>query len=107
MREKGSGTREIFEHQLEKHNIFIENFSKIIEIGNMEVIKQLVKRDLGITFLYRAAAKKELEQGEMKQLKIKDLDAYHEFNFVFPKNSQHTSNFLSWLHTFKEYYNEL
>lgn len=105
VREKGSGTREIFEHQLEKHNISIGSFTKIVEIGNMEVIKQLVKRDFGITFLYRAAAKKELMQGEMKQLKIKDLDAYHEFNFVFLKNSQHTSNFLSWLHAFKERYN--
>lgn len=106
LREKGSGTREIFEHQLEKHNISVESFSKITEIGNMEVIKQLVKRNLGITFLYQAAAKRELAQGEMKQLKIKDLDVCHEFNFVFPKNSQHASNFLTWLHVFKEHYNE-
>ncbi len=106
VREKGSGTREIFEHLLEKHNLSIQSFAKVTEIGNMEVIKSLVKRDLGITFLYHAAAKKELMQGEMKQLKITDLDDYHEFNFVFPKNSQHASTFLEWLYTFKEYYEE-
>lgn len=103
VREKGSGTREIFEHLLEKHNMSITNFSKVTEIGNMEVIKQLVKSGLGITFLYKAAAKKELIQGEMKQLKIAGLDTCYEFNFVFPQNSQHASNFLAWLHTFKEH----
>ncbi len=106
VREKGSGTREIFEHLLKKHNISIGSFEKVAEIGNMEVIKQLVKRNLGVTFLYRAAAEKELAQGDMKQLNIKELDACHEFNFVFPKNSQHASSFLAWLHTFKAQYNK-
>lgn len=106
LREKGSGTREIFEHQLEKHNLSIGSFAKVTEIGNMEVIKRLVKHDLGITFLYRAAAKKELMQGDLTQLKIMDFEAYHEFNFVFPTNSQHASAFLEWLHKFKGHYDE-
>ena len=106
VREQGSGTREIFEHLLQKHNLSIEIFSKITEIGNMEAIKQLVKADLGITFLYHVAAKKDLMKGEIKQLKVTDLDIYHELNFVFPKNSQHASSFLEWLHEFKEYYNQ-
>lgn len=104
VREQGSGTREIFEHLLQKHNLAISSFAKVTEIGNMEAIKQLVKNDLGITFLYRAAAKKELMRNEMKQLLITDLDAHHELNFVFLKNSQHTSDFLTWFHTFKEHH---
>lgn len=104
IREQGSGTREIFEHLLQKHNLSLASFSKVTEIGNMEVIKQLVKSDLGITFVYQAAVKKELIQGELKQLQIKNLDSYHEFNFVFPKGSQHTSDFLEWFHQFKNHY---
>lgn len=107
VREQGSGTREIFEHLLQKHNLSIGSFSKITEIGNMEAIKQLVKADLGITFLYQAAAKKDLIRGEIKQLKVTDLDTYHELNFVFPKNSQHASSFLEWLHEFKEYHHRV
>lgn len=104
VREKGSGTREIFEHLLQRHNLSITSFSKVTEIGNMEAIKQLVMGDLGITFLYQAAANKELMQGEMKQLKITDLDARNELNFVFLKNSRHASDFLTWFHAFKEHY---
>lgn len=101
VREQGSGTREIFEHLLQKHNLSFTSFSKVTEIGNMEAIKQLVANDLGITFLYQAAAMKELMQGELKQLKITDLDARHELNFIFPKNSQHAMDFLAWFYEFK------
>lgn len=102
IREKGSGTREIFEHMLQKNNLSVSSFSKITEIGNMEAIKQLVKARLGITFLYKAAIKKELTQGEIKQLNITDFNTYHELNFVFPKNSQHASSFLEWLNIFMD-----
>ncbi len=104
VREQGSGTREIFEHLLQKHNLSVTSFSKVTEIGNMEAIKQLVRNDLGITFLYQAAAKSELAQGEMKRIKITDSDTYHGLNFVFLKNSQHAADFLEWFRTFKEYY---
>lgn len=104
IREQGSGTREIFEHLLLSHNLSTMSFAKVTEIGNMEVIKQLVRNDLGITFLYQAAVRKELMQGVIKQLNITDLDACHELNFVFLKNSQHASDFLTWLHVFKEHY---
>lgn len=104
LREEGSGTREIFEHLLQKHNLAITGFSRVTEIGNMEAIKQLTGAGLGITFLYRAAAKKELAQGALKRISLPELDARHEFNFVFLKNSRHASDFLAWFHTFKKYY---
>jgi DNA-binding transcriptional LysR family regulator len=104
VREQGSGTREIFEHILQRHNLSVSSFSKVTEIGNMETIKHLVKENLGITFLYQVAAKKELIKGEISQLKIKELDSHHELNFVFLKSSQYASDFLAWLKTFKKYY---
>lgn len=106
IREQGSGTREIFEHLLQKHNLSVSSFSKLTEIGNMEAIKQLVKSGLGITFLYRAAARKELARGELRELHVTDLDARHELNFVFPKNSQHALSFLAWFYEFKAYYTD-
>lgn len=104
VREQGSGTREIFEHLLQKHNLSITSFSKITEIGNMEAIKQPVKRGLGVTFLYLAAARKELAEGDVKVLSLTDMSAQHELNFVFLRNSQHASKYLAWFHAFREYY---
>lgn len=104
VREKGSGTREIFEHLLEKHNMSVGGFSKVTEIGNMEVIKQLVADGLGITFLYRAAARQELMRGKLKPIDITGFDARHAFNFIFPKDSRHAPHFLAWLRVFKAHY---
>ncbi|WRS27366.1 LysR family transcriptional regulator [Oscillospiraceae bacterium MB08-C2-2] len=101
LREKGSGTREILEHLLQEQNLSIASFASVTEIGNMAVIKKLVERGQGITFLYHAAAKKELEQGRLRQLTIEGLNARREFNFVFLKNSLHTDEFLEHYRMFK------
>lgn len=106
IREQGSGTREIFENLLSKRNLSTNCFSKVTEIGSMETIKYLVRNGLGITFLYRAAAKRELLQGELRQLHIQDFKAENELNFVFLKNSQHASDFLAWFHKLKAHYDE-
>ena len=106
VRERGSGTREIFEHLLQKYNLSVTSFSRITEIGNMEAIKQLVNGGLGITFLYQAAARKELTQGNMKRLNITGVNDQHELNFVFQKNSHHASKYLKWFQAFRDHYDE-
>jgi DNA-binding transcriptional LysR family regulator len=104
VREPGSGTREILENLLHQHNLSINSFAKVTEIGNKEAIKQLVKDGLGITFLYRVVAQEELARGELKELNVKGMDVQHELNFVFLKGSQHAEEFLMWYRAFKEGY---
>lgn len=87
LREQGSGTREIFEHILEDRNYSLHTFEKIIEIGNMAAIKQMVAGGLGITFLFEVAAKQEIESGRLARINITDYFEQREFNFVTLKNS--------------------
>ncbi|MBV7276863.1 LysR family transcriptional regulator [Clostridium sp. PL3] len=87
IREKGSGTRDIFEKNLERQNLTVNDFSKVIEIGNINAIKHLVKNDNGITTLYEAAVKDELENGILRKIKIDDLQKNHNFYFIWRKNS--------------------
>ncbi|MDF2612058.1 MAG: LysR family transcriptional regulator, partial [Lachnospiraceae bacterium] len=51
IREKGSGTREILEKNLEARNLGVEDFRHTVEIGGMNAIKSLVESGCGITFL--------------------------------------------------------
>ena len=51
-RERGSGTRKILEHILSDHGMRIGEFPVVYEVGNANVIKYLVERDLGVSFLY-------------------------------------------------------
>lgn len=87
IREKGSGTRDIFEKNLERQNLTINDFSKVIEIGNINAIKHLVENNDGITFLYEIAVKDELENGNLKKIEIDDLQKNHDFYFIWRKNS--------------------
>jgi len=87
IREKGSGTRDIFEKNLERQNLTLNDFSKVIEIGNINAIKQLVKNNNGITSLYEIAVKDELENGTLKKIEVDDLQKNHDFYFIWRKNS--------------------
>lgn len=82
LREKGSGTRTIFENECNIQNIQIDNFKKVYEIGSITVIKNLLKADMGITFAYRCAVAEEIKNGEIQPLPLVDFDIIRTFYFV-------------------------
>ena len=94
VREKGSGSREIFEMYLYENNYSYENFNHIIEIGNINVIKDLVKNNLGVSIMYEIAAQLEFSNNELMVLNIDNMNLYHEFNFIFLKNSIFSSSYI-------------
>lgn len=96
IREEGSGSREIIEQYLSDQNLSINDFNNLIEISNINTIKQLVGNNHGITFIYRVAVEKELEAGLLKEIKIAGLSIKHDINFVWRKNS-----------VFADYYRQL
>ncbi|ODS50183.1 MAG: LysR family transcriptional regulator [Halanaerobium sp. 4-GBenrich] len=87
LRENGSGTREILEQILYTNNLNPKSFAETLEIGNLNAIKALVSQDKGISFMYQAAAKRDLEADKISALKIKDFNIEREFNFVYLKDS--------------------
>ena len=87
LREQGSGTREILERHMEKNNCSVLDFRKIIEIGSISAIKTLVSAGCGITFLYEAAVKRELESGVLRRISLMDFDVYNNFTMVWRKGS--------------------
>ena len=81
-REDGSGTREIQEEILARNNLNFDNFNNRLEIGNTNLIKDMVMNQCGITFLYKIAVMKELQSGQLYEIPIKDMKVEKEFNFV-------------------------
>lgn len=86
-REPGSGTRDILEACLINQGYNISDFAELMEIGNINVIKELVKDNFGITFLYRAAIKKEESEKTLRVIPLSDFTLYHDIFFVFRKGS--------------------
>lgn len=93
VREKGSGTREILEKNLEARNLGVEDFRHVVEIGGMNAIKSLVEDGCGITFLYEAAVRKELKAGILREIKLKDFNVTHNFEFIWNKGSAFSDNY--------------
>lgn len=96
-REAGSGTRSVLEQVLLEHSQTVQNFADIIEIGNLNVIKKLVSRDKGITFLYEKAAEQELRNGTLKKIRLRSFDAVREFNFVCLADSRYAREYFDFL----------
>jgi len=107
LRERGSGTREIFENILQKYNYSLQSFDKVIEIGNMAAIKKMVSSGLGITFMFEVAAKKEIDSGTLSVINITGFSERREFNFVMLKNSFFRERYMKFYELLKQTFNEI
>lgn len=96
LRETGSGTRDILEQALYNQNLSVKDFKRIIEVGNMNVIKELCHQNIGITFMYREAVKKEISIGYLKEIPIRNFNIIHPFSFVYLKNCPDKSQIDYW-----------
>lgn len=97
VREGGSGSRLILERSLEGLNRRIGNFTRIVELGNLEAIKRLVADGLGIAFLYRQSVETELSEGKLRRIDLKDFSVSHDYSFVFLKNGMYVDRYLAFL----------
>lgn len=85
LREKGSGTRKILEGELIKQGYHTNAFSDCICISSFKVIKELVRENCGISFLYEAVVKGDERFGHFF---CPPLTGSHELNVVFLKNTE-------------------
>jgi DNA-binding transcriptional LysR family regulator len=96
VREDGSGTKEILERYLSENGYSLSDFTCMSTVGSIHVVKKLVENNCGITFLYEIAVRKELEEGKIRVVDVPEFNLYHEFNFIWRKNS-----------VFRDYYQEI
>ena len=95
VREEGSGTRNILEQSLMTHGLHISDFIHYIEIENMHTIIGLLKRDCGISFLYKIAVEKELHSGILKEISLDYFKMQHDFDIIWEKHSVYSDKYLS------------
>jgi len=65
----------------------IEDFKKTMVIGSIASIKELVKHNSGITFLYKFAVYKDLQEGSLARIDIRNFSIYRDIYFVWLKES--------------------
>lgn len=83
LREKGSGTRDIFENECNVNNIKLSDFSAVYEIENVSTLLSLVSAGKGITFAYEVAGRQLLKNGQLSIIPLEDFKLERPFHFVF------------------------
>ncbi|MFR4764783.1 MAG: LysR family transcriptional regulator [Paraclostridium sordellii] len=94
LREQGSGSRDIFELWLYEQNYSNKNFNSLLQVGNINLIKDLVKNNFGISIIYKVAVMDELEKNELIMIDINSMKLSHEFNFIYLKDSIFASEYV-------------
>ncbi len=97
VREEGSGSRLILERELQGRNRRIDNFSGMLELGNIEAMKRLVARGIGIAFLYEASVAKEIADGTLAEIPLNDFSVTHDYSFAFLKGGIYGERYLEFL----------
>lgn len=84
-----SGTRNLFVSNLENIGMSIEEFDVVLEVDNVATIKDLIKKELGISILARSACVDELKKGKITVLPIENLSTIREMNILYNQDFNH------------------
>mgnify|MGYP003521659182 FL=1 len=84
-----SATRVKFASSLEAIGESIDNFDVVIEVDSIATIKNLVKKDIGVSILSKGACVKELKKKSLVALPIENLSMTRETTIVYHKTFNH------------------
>ena len=90
LRTPASATRTLFESALESHGESIQSFDVTLEVDNITTIKDLIRKDLGVSILPRSACLDELRKGKIAVLPVENLSMVRETRIVYNRDFAHT-----------------
>ncbi len=89
LRRPSSGTRNLFTAHLESNNMSLDEFNVILEVDNIATIKDLIRRDIGVSILPRSVCLNELKKGKITVLPIENLSMIREINILYHSDFKH------------------
>ena len=90
LRLPSSGTRTLFETALSMCGESIDAFNIILELDNMNTIKELVQRDFGVSVISKSACLDDVRAGRFCTIPIEKLNMIREINIVYTSDFGHT-----------------
>lgn len=100
LREKGSGTRNLFEHVMNQHHLQCRVTGSY---NNTESIRQAVAAGLGISAISSRLVAKELQEGKLASFTIPGITFRRSFRIVYHKNKYLTAGLKTFIDLCKSY----
>lgn len=88
LRERGSGTLDVFEKALHQHNIKLSSLKVLMYLGSTESIKLFLEHTDCLGIVSVRSITRELYSGMLRVVEIKDLPMSREFSFVQPQGQE-------------------
>ena len=82
LRERGSGTLDVFERALSQHNLKLSSLNVLMYLGGTESIKLFLEHTDCMGIVSIRSVHKELVAGTLRVVEIKEMSMLREFNFV-------------------------
>ena len=86
LRLPNSGTRNLFVAHLESNNMSLSEFNVILELDNIATIKDLIRRDFGVSILPKSVCLDELKKKKIAVLPVENLSMIRETNLAYHKD---------------------
>ena len=83
MREKGSGTAQIFIKKIGAH---VTDLNVVMELGHTEAVKKAVEAGCGLACVSNLAVSGEIERKELKELQLEGVDMKRKLHIIQHKN---------------------
>ncbi|MCF6244695.1 MAG: LysR substrate-binding domain-containing protein [Sulfurovum sp.] len=83
LREEGSGTREVFLEYIKEK---VDQLNVFLELGHTESIKGILKNRECLTCISKISVEKELREGTLFQVNVKNFDCKRDFLMIYHKD---------------------
>ncbi|MBR1708246.1 MAG: LysR family transcriptional regulator [Clostridia bacterium] len=84
-----SSTSRLFVSSLVSRNLRIDDFNVVLEVDNIATIKDLIRRNFGVSVLPKSACMDELRKKKIVALPIEDLNMVREINLIYSRDFDH------------------
>lgn len=100
VREKGSGTREVFKKALAQNHL---SYQPQHVLNNTEAIKKAVEADIGIAFISKLAVQEEINSGRLVKIDIENISITKELNIIYHKDKYRSPLFDTFIKYLENY----
>lgn len=90
LRSSSSSTWNMFVSSLESQNTHIDEFNVLMEIDNIATIKDLIRRNFGVSVLARSTCMDEYRKKKIALLPIENFSMIREVNLVYHRDFENT-----------------
>lgn len=81
-----SGTSNLFVSNLERMNLFVEDFNIYLQVDNIATIKDLIRHGFGVSVLPQSTCREDVRKGRITTLPIENLSMIRETSIIYPRD---------------------